>query len=105
MSWHRWLCVPRPPAPCPRPRAHGLKVRSLLAGARDMERLLGAVPELLDAKALVSVLTTVRKWYHLEKDPVEALEADPEMVQRAQVRERACCACCVPPNDIGRYAQ
>lgn len=60
------------------------QVKSLLAGAKDMERLLAAVPELMDARTLVSVLTTVRKWYHLEKDPIEVLESDPELIQRAQ---------------------
>lgn len=41
------------------------QVKSLLAGAKDMERLLAAVPELMDARTLV-------------------LESDPELIQRAQ---------------------
>ncbi|KAG2490964.1 hypothetical protein HYH03_010640 [Edaphochlamys debaryana] len=56
----------------------------LLDRAKDAERLLAAVPALLEPKALISVLITVTKWYQLEKDPIEVLEADPELVQRAQ---------------------
>ncbi|KAG2449491.1 hypothetical protein HYH02_005635 [Chlamydomonas schloesseri] len=59
-------------------------VRQLLSRAKDPDRLLGAVPSLLEPKALISVLITVTKWYFLEKDPIEVLEADPELVQRAQ---------------------
>ncbi|PNW77879.1 hypothetical protein CHLRE_10g455451v5 [Chlamydomonas reinhardtii] len=59
-------------------------VRQLLSRAKDPDRLLGAEPSLLEPKALISVLITVTKWYFLEKDPIEVLEADPELVQRAQ---------------------
>ncbi|GIL83261.1 hypothetical protein Vretimale_11371 [Volvox reticuliferus] len=60
------------------------QVRSLLSRAKDLERLLAAEPALMEPRALVSVLITVTKWYYLEKDPVEVLEADPDLVRRAQ---------------------
>ncbi|GLC33548.1 hypothetical protein PLESTM_000083400 [Pleodorina starrii] len=60
------------------------QVRSLLSRARDAERLLAAEPALMEPRALISVLITVTKWYFLEKDPIEVLEADPELVRRAQ---------------------
>ncbi|KXZ54611.1 hypothetical protein GPECTOR_4g676 [Gonium pectorale] len=60
------------------------QVKSLLSRASDPCRLLAAVPPLLEPRALISVLITVTKWYHLQKDPIEVLEADPELVQRAQ---------------------
>ncbi|GFR48915.1 hypothetical protein Agub_g10865 [Astrephomene gubernaculifera] len=62
------------------------QVRSLLSGAADPERLLSAVPELLSPALLVSVLVSINKWFHLERDPLEVLEADPDIVRRAQVR-------------------
>ncbi|GLI59916.1 hypothetical protein VaNZ11_001961 [Volvox africanus] len=60
------------------------QVRSLLSRAKDLERLLAAEPALMEPRALISVLITVTKWYYLEKDPIEVLEADPDLVRRAQ---------------------
>lgn len=38
------------------------QVRHLLSRAKDLERLLGLVPELLDPKECISILITVTKW-------------------------------------------
>jgi len=59
-------------------------VKCMLAAAKDPDRLLEEVPDLLAPKVLLSVLTTVKKWWHLERDPVEVLEAEPDLIRRAQ---------------------
>ena len=56
-------CLPRfipPPSPfTPLPP----QVKKLLATAKNMDALLEAVPDLLNPKALLSVLVTVNKWW------------------------------------------
>jgi hypothetical protein len=47
---------------------------------------------------------SVRKWYHGRRDPIEVLEADPDLVLRAQVRLRVCRrrrVCVVPCTQSG----
>ncbi len=56
----------------------------MLATAYDMDKLLGEVPQLLSPKVLLSVLVTVNKWYQLQRDPIEVLEKDPDLIRRAQ---------------------
>eukprot|EP00878_Enallax_costatus_P010060 GHUV01010501.1.p1 GENE.GHUV01010501.1~~GHUV01010501.1.p1 ORF type:complete len:270 (+),score=67.17 GHUV01010501.1:147-956(+) len=60
------------------------QVKQLLESAKDPDTLLTALPSLMDPKTLISVLVTVRKWYFNKRDPVEVLEADPELILRAQ---------------------
>eukprot|EP00879_Flechtneria_rotunda_P015983 GHRR01016716.1.p1 GENE.GHRR01016716.1~~GHRR01016716.1.p1 ORF type:complete len:291 (+),score=105.78 GHRR01016716.1:283-1155(+) len=60
------------------------QVKQLLSCARDPDALLTVLPSLLDPKTLISVLVTVKKWYFNKRDPVEVLEADPELLMRAQ---------------------
>jgi len=59
-------------------------VKQLLATAKDVDKLMEAVPTLMNPKLLLSVLVTVNKWYKLKKDPVEVLERDPDLIRRAQ---------------------
>ncbi|KAF5830548.1 hypothetical protein DUNSADRAFT_14355 [Dunaliella salina] len=65
-------------------RENASKVRELLQGAPDPEAIIQAVPELITPKILASVLITINKWYQLERDPVEVLQNDPDIVRRAQ---------------------
>lgn len=44
---------------------------------------------------LIRVLVTVEKWYYNKKDPVAVLEADPDLITRAQVRGDASVASCI----------
>jgi hypothetical protein len=37
-------------------------------------------------KTATQLTQQVRKWYFNKRDPVEVLEADPDLVRRAQVR-------------------
>eukprot|EP00775_Hariotina_reticulata_P003512 gene3512-3782_t len=60
------------------------QVKQLLADARDPDALLTVLPSLMDPRTLISVLVTVKKWYFNKRDPVEVLEADPELILRAQ---------------------
>jgi len=39
-----------------------LQVWELLKGARDPEAIIQAIPELINAKVLASVLITINKW-------------------------------------------
>ncbi|MEW5303708.1 MAG: hypothetical protein WDW36_006374 [Sanguina aurantia] len=59
------------------------QVKHLLVTAMDHQAILQQVPSLLDPKALVSVIVSLRKWY-LGKDPIKELERDPDLVRRAQ---------------------
>lgn len=80
------------------------QVKHLLADAKDADALLTALPSLLDPRVLLSVLVSVRKWYHGRRDPIEVLEADPDLVLRAQVRLRVCRrrrVCVVPCTQSG----
>jgi hypothetical protein len=65
-----------------------LQVKQLLQSAQDMDALLTELPGLLDPNLLISVLVTVDKWYFNKKDPVAVIEADPDLIRRAQVRGR-----------------
>ncbi|KAF8055487.1 hypothetical protein HT031_006746 [Scenedesmus sp. PABB004] len=69
------------------------QVKSLLSTAKDADALLTALPSLMEPRTLISVLVTVRKWYFNKRDPVEVLEADPELILRAQ-------ACGVPLDPV-----
>ncbi|KIZ03652.1 hypothetical protein MNEG_4306 [Monoraphidium neglectum] len=69
------------------------QVHSLLEGARDRDALLTALPLLLEPRTLISVLITVEKWYFKKKDPIAVLEADPDLIRRAE-------ACDVPLEPV-----
>ena len=63
-----------------------MQVKQLLQTAQDMDALITELPGLLDPSLLISVLVTVDKWYFNKKDPVAVIEADPDLIKRAQVR-------------------
>eukprot|EP00200_Dunaliella_tertiolecta_P001510 CAMPEP_0202349006 /NCGR_PEP_ID=MMETSP1126-20121109/6682_1 /ASSEMBLY_ACC=CAM_ASM_000457 /TAXON_ID=3047 /ORGANISM="Dunaliella tertiolecta, Strain CCMP1320" /LENGTH=281 /DNA_ID=CAMNT_0048940753 /DNA_START=145 /DNA_END=989 /DNA_ORIENTATION=- len=65
-------------------RENAYKVMELLQGAKNPEAIIQAVPELITPKILASVIITINKWYQLERDPIEVLENDPDIVRRAQ---------------------
>jgi hypothetical protein len=46
-------------------------VTTLLAEAEDIGAILEVLPELMEPRNVMSVLVTVRKWYHNKKDPVQ----------------------------------
>jgi len=69
-------------------RENAYKVMELLQGAKNPEAIIQAVPELITPKILASVIITINKWYQLERDPIEVLENDPDIVRRAQVKEK-----------------
>lgn len=69
-----------------------MQVRQLLRGAKDPDAIIAAEPACMTPKTLASILVTINKWYHLEKDPVQVLENDPDLVRRAQVGIRSCVA-------------
>ncbi len=48
-----------------------LQVNQLLAEAQDVGAILEVLPELMEPRNVMSVLVTVRKWYHNKKDPVQ----------------------------------
>ncbi|KAI8476168.1 MAG: hypothetical protein J3K34DRAFT_402308 [Monoraphidium minutum] len=73
--------------------ANARQVHSLLEGARDRDALLTALPLLLEPRTLISVLITVEKWYFKKKDPIAVLEADPDLIRRAE-------ACDVPLEPV-----
>jgi hypothetical protein len=69
------------------------QVHKLLEGAKDRDALVTALPMLTDPKVVISVLVTVEKWYFKKKDPIAVLEADPDLIRRAEVRFSVRCAC------------
>jgi hypothetical protein len=62
------------------------QVRTVMADAVDLDALITALPMLTDPAVAISVLVTVKRWYHTKENPMEVLEADPDLVLRAQVR-------------------
>ena len=54
----------------PQPLLH-VQVTTLLAEAEDIGAILEVLPELMEPRNVMSVLVTVRKWYHNKKDPVQ----------------------------------
>jgi len=65
-------------------QSNAKQVKQLLQTAQDMDALLTELPGLLDPSLLISVLVTVDKWYFNKKDPVAVIEADPDLIRRAQ---------------------
>ena len=61
-------------------------VRALLSAARDVDALVTALPLLTDPRVCVQVLVTVEKWYFGRRPAIEVLEADPDLIRRAEVR-------------------
>lgn len=60
-------------------------MRQLLSTAKDLDALVTSLPCLTDPALTISILVTVDKWYFNKRDPVEVIEADPELIVRAQV--------------------
>lgn len=77
--------LPLPLAACRAPLWQCAQVKQLLQSAKDADALLTVLPSLLEPRNCISVLVSVRKWYFNKRDPVEVIEADPELILRAQV--------------------
>lgn len=64
------------------------QVKKMLANAKAPDQLLQAVPELLSPKFLLSCLVTIQKWHRGSgREPLDILEADPELIYRAQTMD------------------
>jgi len=59
------------------------QVRQLLRGAKDADKIVQEVPELMEPRTCASVLVSLRMWWR-NTDPIVALERDPDIVRRAQ---------------------
>ncbi|KAK3240177.1 hypothetical protein CYMTET_49966 [Cymbomonas tetramitiformis] len=62
------------------------QVKFFLAEAKDIDALIQEVPDLLSPEVTVAVLSTFKRWWP-KKDPVEALEEDPDVLRRAQEKD------------------
>mmetsp|Transcript_15724 Transcript_15724/g.30179 ORF Transcript_15724/g.30179 Transcript_15724/m.30179 type:complete len:300 (+) Transcript_15724:97-996(+) len=63
-----------------------INVKAMLCEAKNVDSMIQALPVLLEPKVLVSVLVTISRWFP-NKDPLEVLEDDPELVLRAQEKD------------------
>lgn len=68
-------------------KANAAQVRQLLRTAVDADALVTAIPELLSPRMALSCLLTVAKWYFNRRDPVEVLEKDPGLIERASMAD------------------
>jgi hypothetical protein len=68
-------------------KANAAQVRQLLRTASDADALVTLIPELLSPRLLLSALLTVSKWYFNRRDPVEVLEKDPTLLERASAAD------------------
>lgn len=59
------------------------KVAEMLSPANDPAAIIHELPQMLNPGTCVSVLVTLQRWFP-NKDPLSVLEADPDIIRRAQ---------------------